>query len=348
MKVSILLFFAALGYCTDTLNVGIYEYIPMVINTSGGYEGYDIELWDSIAKVNSIPYNYCKVDSFQQLFDDLKSGKLDAVISGISITKDREIDFDFTHRYFQSGLGILTLNDSSLINKIKSRYTFFTGLLISLIPYFISWMIYVCFWAFLIWFFERGNPDFNDKFGPGFPDARFFVHVVISSTGFGNQIPKSVWGRRMTVVLMYSGIGFMFPMITGKISSEMTTYKMTNTIESKEDLKGVKVAVIKGTTSVSSVKKLGSNTIEVKDIPQALELIRNNEVLAVVYDIPALKYLEKASKRYRVLDDTFDDQDYGIMFAEKSPLKEKINRTILDLQEKGFLASLKNKWLGSI
>jgi ABC-type amino acid transport substrate-binding protein len=196
-----------------------------------------------------------------------------------------------------------------------------------------------------VWFFERGNPDFNDNFGPGFPDARFFVHVVISSTGFGNQIPKSKWGRRITVILMYSGIGFMFPMITGRISSEMTTYQLNSSIKTKEDLSGKKVAVKRGTTSVEATEKLGAKIYAVRDMDSALVLLKNGTVDAIVHDIPALKCMKKNTPDITVLDILFEEQDYGIILPQGSPMKESINRSILKFHESGLLEQLKEKWL---
>lgn len=340
----LLLFSASLCLGEDTLRIGIQDYCPMVMRTVVDYKGHDIELWENIAADNSYAYRYVWVDDFKKLFEGLGSD-LDAIISGLTITEERERKYDCSHKYYRSGLGILVPETETLAGKIRSNLLFYSSLIIKLIPYFLIWALYVCFWALLVWFFERGNPDFNDSFGPGFPDARFFVHVVISSTGFGNQIPKSKWGRRIAVILMYSGIGFMFPMITGRISSEMTTYQLTNSIETKDDLADKNVAVKRGTTSADAVHKLRAKVFETRDMDSALILLKNGTVDAVVHDIPALKCLQKNNAGVTVLKEIFEDQDYGIILPQGSPLKENINRSILKFHENGFLEELKEKWL---
>lgn len=219
-------------------------------------------------------------------------------------------------------------------------------MILKLLPYFFWWAVYICTWTLIIWRCEIGNPDFNDQLGKGFSESRFFVHVVISSTGLGNQIPRSKLGLIVTVVLMYSGIGFMFPIITGKISSEYEVARVQDkTIMCKEDLKGKVVAVKKGTTAVEAAKKMGAQIKYVSHLDEAVNLVKGNKVLAVISDFVALKYAENQDETLLVFKDIFEHQNYGIVLPYDSPLREAINRKILKLKETKELDRLKQKWI---
>ena len=337
------------------LIVDVHEFKPMVIvehlknyTPPFSLEGHDIDLWEKLRKdLNLDKYKYHYLDSFIQVMPRLEECQANVSIGGITITSAREKDADFIP-YMRSGAGILILKEIGFWNKLWLNTIFHAKLLVKLIPFFLTWAFYVCFWALIIWRLEIGNKDFNDKLGEGFSDSRFFVHVVISSTGFGNQIPMSKWGRRVAVILMYSGIGFMFPLITGKITTEMSEKNLTY-ISCKEDLRGKRVAVKNGTVTAKSrtLENLGAERVYAKDVAESIILLRESKVDAVVHDKPALEYAAKDVPELAVVDELFDVQIYGIALREGSPLREKISRKILEYEESGFLDELSIKWLGS-
>lgn len=347
-----------------TLIVDVHEFKPMVVvehlkeleeyKSRWGsavqpvsLEGHDIDLWERIRKdLNLDKFNYYYLDSFSKVMPRLKGGA-DVSLGGITITAVREEDADFVP-YMRSGAGVLVLKEIRWWVKIWLEIVFYALLPITLAPFFLGWAIYVCFSALIMWLLEKGNPDFNDKFGPGFPDARFFVHVVISSTGFGNQIPMSKWGRRVAVILMYSGIGFMFPLITGQITSEISKKNLMY-ISCKEDLKDKRVAVKDGTVTSKSVtlQNLGAELFPCESVDSGIMLLKDGKVDAVVHDKPALEYAAKDDHELTVVDELFDIQIYGIALKQGSPLREKISRLVLEYEESGFLDELSIKWLGS-
>lgn len=334
----------------NSLIVDIHEFKPLILNENG-YRGHDIDLWDQISKdlkmAEGDDFRYNFVDAFREVMPRLKELKADVSLGGITITADREEDADFIP-YMRSGAGILITKEIGFFNKLWLNIVFYAKLFVELIPFFLTWACYVCFWALIIWRLEIGNKDFNDKLGEGFADSRFFVHVVISSTGFGNQIPMSKWGRRVAVILMYSGIGFMFPLITGKITTEMSEKNLTY-ISCKEDLHGKKVAVKNGTVTANSITllNLGAELVSVPNVADGVQLLRMGNVDAVVHDKPALEYVAKDDPELAVVDELFDIQIYGIALKQGSPLREKISRLVLEYEESGFMDELSIKWLGS-
>jgi len=332
----------------STLIVDIHEFKPAVINgNQEHFTGHDIDLWDRLALDLNLKFRYNFIDSFSNVMPRIYQEKAHVSIGGISRTADRERGADFVP-YMRSGAGIMVSKDIGFWINLWLNIKFYAGLFVSIVPFILVWIVYVCIAALFMFFLEKGNPDFNDKFGPGFPDARFFVHVVISSTGFGNQIPRSAWGRRVTVLLMYSGIGFMFPMITGKISSEMSA-KNLSYITCKEDLRGKRVALKEGTVTAKSrtLHDIGVEPTYVKTVSQGIDLLKGKHVDAVVHDKPALEFESKDDPALHVVDDLFDIQIYGIALQSNSPLRERICQKILEYEEDGVLDELSVKWLGS-
>ena len=319
----------------------------MVIKDTSGFSGFSIDLWNKIAEESDYVFQYHYIDTFSKLFDRIENGISDLAISGISVTEKREKRVDFSHSYFHTGLGILILKPRfNLITYCWNKIQFFFYLILKLLPYFCWWAIYVCTGALIMWKSEIGNPDFDDKIGKGFGESRFFVHVIITSTGLGNQIPKSFWGKRSTVVLMYSGIFFMVPIITGKITSEFNAAREQNRIAvCKEDLKDKKVAVKRGTTAIEPTRNLGAKIKYVANLYEAIEKLINGEVYAVVSDFVALKYRERYNDKLLVLDDIFEYQNYAIALPFNSKLKENINRKILKFREAKILQRLENQWI---
>jgi polar amino acid transport system substrate-binding protein len=341
----------------NRLVVDIHEFKPMVID-SGKYKrhgepetrnisGHDIDFWNMIGNDLNLKFEYNFLDSFSQVMPRLKERKADVSIGGLTIMADRAKDADFIP-YMRSGAGVLILKEIRFFIKIWLNILFYVGLVLTLIPFFLVWATYVCSSALLVWQLEKGNPDFNDKFGPGFPDARFFVHVIITSTGLGNQIPLSKWGKRVAVVLMYSGIYFMCPIITGKITTEMGKKNLTY-ISCKENLKGKRVAVKAGTVTAKSMtlQNVGAELVRVKDVAVGVKLLKDKKVDAVVHDKPALEYAAKDKPELFVVDELFDIQIYGIALQNGSLLREKIANLVLEYEEDGTMDELAIKWLGN-
>ena len=349
MKKLIFILIAVNVFANDsTLIVDVHQFKPMIIKKGSNFEGYDIDLLERLAAdLNITNYKYNFVDDFELVITRLESHDANVSLGGLTITTEREEKIDFLHSYMRSGAGILILKNVGLWNVIIINIKFYAKLIFSLIPFILVWIIYVSCAALLIFALEKGNKDFNDKFGKGFPDARFFVHVVISSTGFGNQIPLSKWGRNVTVLLMYSGIGFMFPMITGKITTEMGEMKKSIII-CKDDLKGKRVAVKAGTITSKSktLQIIGAKLKCVKDLDEAFILLENMEVDAVVHDKPALEFIAKENGHVEIVDELFDIQEYGIALESGSELREQLNCLLLKYKKDGTLDDLAMKWLG--
>jgi len=85
----------------------------------GTYVGLDIELGRRLAKDLGVEAVFVQVE-LAKLVDTLKAGAIDAVMSGFSITNERNMEVLFTEAYFETGKAILS-TDSKLLSGKKDK-----------------------------------------------------------------------------------------------------------------------------------------------------------------------------------------------------------------------------------
>lgn len=87
------------------------DFPPFDFMENGRPAGFDIELWQAVAKEARLDYEF-KPMVFKDLIPALQSGEIDAAVAGMTITSAREEKIDFSHPYFSSGLKIMVRRQS--------------------------------------------------------------------------------------------------------------------------------------------------------------------------------------------------------------------------------------------
>jgi len=92
----------------EKLRVGVdTAFVPFEFKgPDGKYTGFDVELWDAIAKRLNLEYELIPMD-FNGLIPGLTTGNLDVVLAAIFIKSSREKAIDFSHPYFRAGLKVM-------------------------------------------------------------------------------------------------------------------------------------------------------------------------------------------------------------------------------------------------
>lgn len=85
---------------------------------TGKHTGFDVELWDAIARKLGLAYDLQPMD-FNGIIPGLQTGQLDAGIAGMTIKPERAKVVDFSDPYYDAGLLILVKENNSDINDIK-------------------------------------------------------------------------------------------------------------------------------------------------------------------------------------------------------------------------------------
>lgn len=109
----------------DNIRVGVdTAFVPFEFKGKDGkYTGFDVDLWDAIAKRMNLEYELVPMD-FNGLIPGLTTGNLDVILGAISIKSAREKAIDFSHPYFRAGLKIMVRSENTDIkdhNDLKDK-----------------------------------------------------------------------------------------------------------------------------------------------------------------------------------------------------------------------------------
>ncbi|MDO8571161.1 MAG: transporter substrate-binding domain-containing protein [bacterium] len=328
-------------------HVDLSPFPPMVIERAdGSLDGFDVDFMNAIAEELNSSVTYDIVD-LEILFRDLKEKRVDAAIAGLTITEEREKQFDFSHHYFDSGLRI------AVPEKKANQWAFFSALTQSVTSPEVSkglclLFLLVIVFGHIYWFVERKNEAIDTRYFPGIFEAMYFTVVTAATVGYGDISPKTMRGRLTAVTIILVGIG-VFGIFSAQLTSALTVQKIEYDISTVNKLHGKRVATVRGTTSVDSLKSLGAEVVSVTKIEDAYTLLDAGKVKAVVYDAPAIQNYTRTDGAGKIVTvgDMFDLQYYGVAFPEGSPLREEVNRAILKLKKNGVYDKLYKKWFGN-
>ncbi len=330
------------------MRVGVSPFTPFVMFKDKEIKGYSIDLWKLVAEELGVDYQFVKSGGVSEKMENLTDRRIDVAIGGITITEERERRIDFTHSYFHTGLGILVQKRSSASVGQLLR-TFLTKKRLTIIG---SFLLLVFMAGNIIWLVERrqdaGKRSFAPSYLPGIFEGMYWAVVTASTVGYGDRTPQTWVGRLLAILLIIIFLPF-FAFFIAKLSSDITLYELHTAIDGPNDLMDKRVGVVRGTTSHDYVSHLNAAVFPFQRVEQACELLIAGELDAIVYDRPHLLYFAstKGRGKVEVIGQSFAPQDYGMATNQGSDLREKINRAILSIIEKGKMDEIQTKWFGA-
>lgn len=342
MKIILLLLLSmsyVLGAETDEnkLKVFVRDFPPLVIQDRDILTGFDIELWEEIAKRLEIEYVYHGA-SIKNVIDNVSKDNNSIAIGGISLTGERESVIDFTHPYMDSKLKVMVTARGSMS---------YVGSFISkMAPTFLSLLVFIIFCGHVLWIAEHGRDAINDKYYPGVLEGMWLTVTTMTTVGYGDYSPHKWTGKVAATVIMFVGITF-YGWVIANMSQSMITQDYLNSVE-VEELRTSKFVAPEYTTSEDYLKANGYKYSTAKSIKEAIFEIYNNNSDAVIFDEAVLNYYLKNDngESFHILDETIQTQHYAIVLPQGSELREKINLTILQIKKDGTYTKIYEKWLG--
>jgi ABC-type amino acid transport substrate-binding protein len=135
---------------------------------------------------------------------------------------------------------------------------------------------------------------------------------------------------------------------TAAITSALTVTQLKSPVQGPEDLPKVRVGAIANTTSESHLGEKHLTFQSFGTATEGLRAVANGRIEALVYDAPILRYLinQKFKGELEVLPKTFVRQDYGIALPAGSPLREPINRVLLQKIRDSWWQDMLYQYLG--
>lgn len=88
-------------------------FVPFEFKEGDKYVGFDIDMWDAIAKEIGIAYTLQPMD-FNGIIPALQTGQVDVALAGITIKPERQKVIDFSDGYYDSGFLLMVPADSPI------------------------------------------------------------------------------------------------------------------------------------------------------------------------------------------------------------------------------------------
>ncbi|MGB2984304.1 MAG: transporter substrate-binding domain-containing protein [Phycisphaerae bacterium] len=313
----------------DRLIVGTRHVPPFAIKgPSGEWSGISIDLWRDIATDLRIEYVF-EETNLQGLIDGLQDGRLDAAVAALTVTASREKVVDFTHVFYHSGLGIAVPAKhepgwAAVLKRVASTQFAGAVAILALVLFIVG---------FVVWLFERNlNPEqFGGRIGNGLGSAFWWSAVTMTTVGYGDKAPRSFGGRFVALIWMFASI-LLISSFTAGIASALTVSQLDTGIDGPEDLPGLRVATVPGSTSEAYLARHHVVAVPYETPADALQAVDRGEADVAVYDAPILRYLVNKELRLalRVVPRVFEPQDYAIALRQGSTLREPVNQALLE------------------
>jgi len=312
----------------QSLRVAVRVAPPFVTEGADGYEGQLIDLFEDIAAEKQWRYEYEEL-GLKELLEGVSSGNYDLGLGAITANADRETMLDFSHPVSSSGLGIATRMESRagwqavLTALISPAFLRVTGALFALL--FIL--------GTLVWLAERrrNSEQFGGSASSGIASGFWWAAVTMTTVGYGDKAPLTFVGRMLAIVWMFAAL-IMVSTFTAAITSALTVGQLSNRIQDASDLNGKRLLSVAESTSADwlSERKLKAQLFP--DVEQALEQLARGKADAVIHDEPLLRWTieQQYADKLDTLALLLERQDYAIALPPRSPLREDLNRGILE------------------
>ena len=344
----------------ETLRVGIKPSEPWVMYDAAAPveqrqpRGFSIDLWNAIARQLGVKTEWVYFDTIPDLVKAAENDQIDAGISAITVTSERENRVDFSASMFELGLRIMVPADARpnpwlvAMQELAKLFTWQVALVV---------LGLVLFFAHLRWLVDRqGNAqeaNFAADYRHGIVEAVWWALTLFITWDTPHRR-----GMARVIDLIWFLMGFLcLGILSSVITAALTAQNIAGSINSVNDLYDKKVAAVATDAPRDYLTKLGINVIPVADLKEGLTKVANKEVDALVHDGPRLLYLasqynKKApkGKEVNVLATSFNPQIYGIAFPQRSEWLEPVNKALLSLREtketrESVYESLHKQWL---
>src|SRR4051794_11769258 len=263
-----------------TAIVGLAPVPPFAMQeASGDWQGIAVDLWRQVAGDLGLRFEFREM-GISQLIAGLQSGELIAVATATA-SADREPLMEFSHPYYSSQLAIAVRSSpggdrwlDSLASLVSVGMLKTTGVLIGLLSLV----------GLLIWLSERrANPEqFSASPLRGVGDGLWWAAVTMATVGYGDKSPRTLVGRGLAVIWMFTAI-ILIALLTGQVTSSLTVTSLSGLVRGPADLAHVKVGVLEGSPHQALLRdKLGVVATGYPSFDDGLQAVARGDIDAFV------------------------------------------------------------------
>ena len=198
---------------------------PFVMFTDKGPEGAAIDAWQVIAQKLGLESAFVECKNIADKLQESAAGAIDVAIGGISITEEREKQFDFTNAQFHTGLDILVRKgrDRPFLNLLSSLFSQ------EKIPLLLGMLILIVLAGHVVWLAERSTDrqetTFSRTYIPGVFEGMYWALVTASTIGYGDKVPHRWTGRLVAALVILISLP-LFGFFIAQMSSDLTMQQL--------------------------------------------------------------------------------------------------------------------------
>ena len=328
------------------LVVGVKPAEPFVIVADDGLvSGFSIDLLEHIlAQLEApVPISYHVDPDIPTHLTSIRVGRVDFGIAATTITSERLGSFEFSHPFYLADLGIIAEKEPTpdLLSQIFTRNVLFGIILV---------IVYMIIAGHIIWLIEREEDGhFHTSYLRGVATGVWWTIVTMSTVGYGDVYPKKPLGKTFASFVIIIGIaifGFTvatfierddsLPSCMLQLSLVQTTLPQDRWLSSQEP------------ETVPLVEERGMQPVPVGSLGEAVALLKEGKVDAVVHDTPLLRHYLKNNPDagLALAPQTFEIFTYGITYPKGSPWREKLDPILITTLEDGTYEKIHTRWFG--
>jgi polar amino acid transport system substrate-binding protein len=280
------------------------------------------------------------------ILNAVRLGEADLGIAAITVTSQREGEFDFSHPVLSGSLQMMVLAQAepNMIQQLFSAL-FSTDLLRLLGTVALMMLIP----THIIWYVERDKPDGlidHSAYFPGIFEALWWTILALAAQA--DEMPKGLIGRVVALFWLFIGIIFI-SYFTAVITAAFTIEELQGDIQRLSDLQDRRVAVIADSEVVDYLQERNiQQVLEFAQPEAAYQALKAEQVDALVAPRPLLNYYASHDWKgsVQVVGTPFRERFYSIAMPKNSPYRKPINQAILTLQENGTYGEIYQRWFG--
>ena len=307
--------------------VGVTPVEPFVIKSGdGAYRGLAMDLWDIMAQDLGLEYKVVELD-LADLLNAVKAGAVDVAVGPLTVTSAREQDMDFSHPFYHTGLA-LAVQDRVVDSWRETFRHLFSSRPLQVLGVVLVGLVLM---GALVWLAERRAN--RAQFGVGVRGvghSMWWAAQTLSSVGYGDKTPVTLAGRVLAFVWMMISM-VLVSLFTAVITTALTVNHINQVVRNVQDLVTVRVGTVAASSSETFLAKHRVDFARFPGPGDGLKALGQGDIDAFVFDAPVLQYFvkHKLDDGVKVLDKTFDPQDYAFALPNQSPWRKEINAALL-------------------
>ncbi|XP_041979927.1 glutamate receptor ionotropic, kainate 3-like isoform X2 [Aricia agestis] len=342
------------------------------------YEGFGIEIIAELAKMNGFNYTFelqadgvygsydNKTGKWNGMMEKIMKGTADFAITDLSITSQRQRAVDFTSPFMNLGITILYKKPTK---QPPDLFSFISPFSYQVWGWIIGAYIGVSLLLFLLGRFapeEWQNPypciEEPETLDNQFTLANSFWFTLGSVLTQGSEIAPIAVSTRMAGSLWWFFTLIMVSSYTANLAAFLTVESKFYAIKNVQDLAGNPYDIVYGAKNGGATFnffKESDNLLYQKmyrylDSHPELWTKTNDEGLmrvksdkenyAFLMESTSIEYVVERNCDVAQVGGLLDSKGYGIAMKKNSPYRQPMSESILQLQEQGVLARMKDKW----